>query len=111
MEQLKIETYQINNVQTALPPSTVMEEMLVMHLSGPVIPGFSLTVVRITFIPDTTLLSTPVFSAPVLRCDRHIRDYSLIMDLITRGVNNQPGSPELRVHYDPGGPRVEFVLG
>lgn len=80
----------INNPSLPVPEFGSYRRIL---LAGTANPPYTITQISIRFVADGSSLDKPYYQEPYVYCDMHLQDYPVIMDLITRGVDNKkPGT-------------------
>jgi len=96
IEALTITWYQLWSGLTVKDPSVPIPEYETtcrIELLGDVNPPYTISQIQIKFVPDNRTLARPDYMAPALYCEMHQSDYTVVTDLLTRGVDNKkPGT-------------------
>ena len=96
IEALTITWYQLWSGITVKDPTVPVPEYETscrIELLGNVNPPYTISQIEIKFVPDNILLAKPNYLEPALYCEMHQKDYPVVIDLVTRGVDNKkPGT-------------------
>lgn len=110
-ETLRIERYQMNMITLPAAAPGTFEERLILILAGNVMPGNTISSTNIEFIDDALALPQPVYNQPNLLWRKHRKDYTVLMDLIERALDNPTGQVTFQLTYDDVNNRVDLVFG